>query len=122
MGPFAENWTIEEAEVVLACGEPGELLYVPIIAGMNAPDCGREWAESVCFRLAGHPDFNVRANAILGIAHISRTCGQLNTVVGIPIVADALNDSHSHVRSIAADVADDLKMYLGVNIIWKRFD
>ena len=120
MGPFAEGWTIEEAEAVLARDEPGELLYVPIVAGMNAPDCGREWAESVCFRLAGHPDFNVRANSILGIAHIARTCGNLNTEDAIPIVADALNDSHEYVRGIAADVADDLKMYLDLNIARKK--
>jgi len=85
MGLFADGWT----EVVLACGEPSELLFVPIVVGMNADQCEREWAEGICFQLARHPNFNVRGNAILGLGHIAHTCRALNTEA-------ALHSSRKH--------------------------
>jgi hypothetical protein len=114
MGPFADGWSREQVEQVIARDEPEEVLHAPIVVGMNAPDCGREWAESVCFRLARHEHFNVRGNAVLGLAHIARTCRALNTEIAIPLVSRALEDPHEYVRSHASSAVEDLEHYLGV--------
>jgi hypothetical protein len=114
MGPFSEGWTEADVEAVMARGIPDELLYVPIVVGMNAGGCDREWVERICLTLASHPDFNVRGNAILGFGHIARTCHVLNTEVIVPVIADALNDPDEYVRGHADDAAWDLHVYLGV--------
>jgi len=61
--------------------------------------------------LAGHPDRTVRANALLGFAHLARTCGRLDEAVVRPLVEAGLADPE--LRGRALDVADDLLMYLG---------
>ena len=116
MGPFADDWTQADVEAVLARGDPSELLYVPIVVGMNADQCEREWAEAICFRLARHPDFNVRGNAILGLGHIARTCRALNTGTAVPLISQALADPHEYVRGHAADTSSDLLIYLNVRV------
>jgi HEAT repeat protein len=114
MGPFISDWTETDVETVIARGNPSELLYVPIVVGMNAADCDRQWAETICFNLAKHPDFNVRGNAILGLGHIARTCHKLNLERAIPLISKALTDPHKYVRGHAESVAEDLQIYLGV--------
>lgn len=114
MGPFASGWTEADVEAVLARGDPEELLYVPIVVGMNADNCNREWAETICLRLATHSHFNVRGNAVLGLGHIARTCRALNTPAAVPVIAAALQDDHEFVRGHAASAAEDLGVYLGV--------
>lgn len=116
MGPFKEGWSEVDVEQALARQNPNELLYVPIVVGMNAPDCDREWAENICFNLAQHSNFNVRGNAILGLGHIARTCGVLNLEKSIPLIVRALNDPNEYVRGHAEDAANDFKVYLGVSI------
>ena len=116
MGPFAQGWTEADVEAVLVRGDPAELLYVPIVVGMNAPGCEQAWAERVCFELAGHPHFNVRGNALLGLGHIARTCRQLDLGRAVPMIAQALADPNDYVRGHANDAACDLHMYLGVLI------
>lgn len=116
MGPFKEGWTERDVEAVVAKGDPSELLYVPIVVGMNAADCEREWAEEICFKLANHPNFNVRGNAILGLGHIARTCRELNLERAIPVISHALADQDPFVRGHADDAASDLKVFLGVSV------
>ncbi|ALV09194.1 HEAT repeat domain-containing protein [Roseateles depolymerans] len=116
MGPFAAGWTEADVEAVIARGDPSELLYVPIVVGMNAADCEQAWAEGVCFSLAGHQDFNVRGNAILGLGHIARTCRTLNLERAVPLIAKALADPHDYVRGQADSAACDLQLYLGVAV------
>ena len=116
MGPFTESWTEADVETVLQRGDPQELLYVPILIGMNAPDCGREWVEGICFGLAEHPHFNVRGNAVLALGHIARTCRALNIDEAAPIIAAALRDEHEFVRNHAQSASEDLETYLGVVI------
>jgi len=116
MGPFKEGWTEGDVDVVLARGDPDELLYVPIVLGMNAPDFERAWVERICFQLAEHPHFNVRGNAILGLAHIARTCRELNTAVAVPLISKALTDPHEYVRAHASDAAADLLHFLKVAV------
>ena len=76
MGPFRDGWTEADIEAVLANGEPQELLYVPIVVSLDPPDWA--WSQAICVRLAGHPDANVRGNAILGFGHLARVCGKLD--------------------------------------------
>ncbi|TXH89508.1 MAG: HEAT repeat domain-containing protein [Rhodoferax sp.] len=101
---------------MLERADPEELLYVPIVIGMNAADCKREWVEDICARLATHPNFNVRGNAVLGFGHIARTCRGLNLAVALPIISAALRDDHDFVRGHAVSAAEDLSVYLGVAV------
>lgn len=114
MGPFSEGWTEVDVEAVIARGNPDELLYVPIVVGMNAADFDREWAEGICIALASHANFNVRGNAILGFGHIARTCRSLNTEQIVPLISNALSDPSEYVRDHADNAACDLQVYLGV--------
>jgi HEAT repeat protein len=114
MGPFAEGWNESDVEAVVARGKPEELLYVPIVVGMNAHACDRGWAEDLCFKLAEHPNFNVRGNAILGLSHIARTCRSLNLERAIPAVQKALTDESDYVRGHAEDVVADLQVFLNI--------
>jgi len=116
MGPFADGWVEADVEAVVARADPRELLYVPIVVGMNAADCEQGWAEAMCFNLASHPDFNVRGNAILGLGHIARTCRTLSLERAVPLIASALSDPHKYVRSHASNAACDLQVYLGVEV------
>jgi hypothetical protein len=89
MGPFRDGWTHENVLAVLAKDDPLEVLYAPIVVGMNAPDCGAAWAQGICQRLAEHPNTQVRANAILGLSHIARTCRALDLDLALPAVQRA---------------------------------
>ena len=88
MGPFRDGWTEADIEAVLANGEPQELLYVPIVVSLDPPDWA--WSQAICVRLAGHPDANVRGNAILGFGHLARVCGKLDEAVVRPLIESAL--------------------------------
>ena len=114
MGPFTDGWTEADAEAVLARGEPDELLYVPIVAGMNADRCRPGWAERVCLELARHPNAKVRGNAILGLGHVARTCRKLDIEQAVPLISAALADPSEYVRGQAVAAADDVSIYLHV--------
>ncbi len=116
MGPFSEGWTEADVEAVVARGDPAELLYVPIVVGMNAASVNREWAERVCIALASHERFEVRGNAVLAFGHIARTCRALDTDRVVPIVSRALADPHEYVRGHADDAASDIRFFLGVTV------
>lgn len=120
MGPFHKGWTEADIDAALQRGDPEELLYVPIVLGMNAPDCERGWVEGICFHLATHHHFNVRGNAILGLGHVARTCGALDTETAVSIIARALTDESEFVRGQAQCAADDLETYLGVKVTGDR--
>jgi hypothetical protein len=113
MGPFTDGWTEADVDEVLKRGVPEELLYVPIVVGMNAADVDREWAEKICLSLATHPDSNVRGNAILGFGHIARTCRYLSKNEIFPVIEKALNDPSEYVRGHAENAACDVHQYLG---------
>lgn len=116
MGPFSSGWTEADVEAVVARSDPQELLYVPIVVGMNASDCERSWVENIFLKLAEHADFNVRGNAVLGFGHIARTCRELDLERIVPVIAAALNDPHEYVRGHANNAACDLELYLGVRV------
>ncbi|WP_408950985.1 hypothetical protein [Lysobacter sp. Hz 25] len=114
MAPFRDGWTKQDIEAAVARGLPEELLYVPIVIGMDPPDCG--WAEAICLSLVGHPDFNVRSNAVLGLGHLARTCRRLDLAAAVTAIAAGLHDENAHVRGQADNAADDLLHYLGVRV------
>lgn len=116
MGPFAKDWDEATIEAAIARDDPSELLYVPIMVGMNAADFDSLWVQDVCVKLAGHPHFNVRANAMLGFGHIARTRRVLDLVRVAPIISAALLDSHPNVRDHANSAACDLEMFLGFSV------
>jgi hypothetical protein len=116
MGPFSDGWSNADVEAVLQRDDPDQVLYVPIVIGMNAPDCGREWAEEICFRLAAHPAPTVRANAMLGIGHIARTCRELNVEAASQVLVSGLRDADASVRNYAAEAVSDLQVFLGVRV------
>ena len=101
----------QSAEAALARDDPAELLYVPVAASLHSDD--RAWAEQLCVRLARHPHFNVRGNAVLGFAHLARRFGQLDRAVVEPLLIDALADPDPYVSSHARDAVGDLRHYLG---------
>jgi hypothetical protein len=116
MGPFKSGWDERDVEAVVARGDPAELLYVPIAVGMNADVFERSWAEEQCFSLAQHPHFNVRGNALLGLGHIARVCGALDTARAGRAISQGLRDPHEYVRGHAEDAAADLEMYLNFRV------
>lgn len=71
------------------------------------------WAESVCFRLATHNDWNVRGNAILGFGHIARVHGKIERIEARQLINAALVDHEEYVRGQAESAADDVSHYLG---------
>jgi hypothetical protein len=116
MGPFSAGWTESDVEAVLARGDKDELLYVPIVVGMNADACEPGWAEAICLRLVAHPHFNVRGNALLGLGHVARTCRTLNLGQVVPLVSAGLQDPDKFVRGQAEGAACELEMWLGVRV------
>ena len=101
----------ESAEAAIARNDPAELLYVPIAASLYADDL--DWAQRLCIRLAPHPHFNVRGNAILGFAHLARRFRRLDRAVIEPLVVAALSDPDPYVCGHALEATDDLRHFLG---------
>jgi hypothetical protein len=116
MGPFQDGWTTDDVETVIARGEPHELLYVPIVASLNAADCPPGWAENICVRLAAHSDPQVRGNALMGFGHIARTCGTLDMVVVGPLLAAGRADPDPHVKGQADEACGDIRVFMGVEV------
>ncbi len=114
MGPLKDGWTEEDVAAIIARDIPDELLYVPIVISLDSPDCA--WSEAVCISLTHHPHFNVRGNAILGLGHLARLCGQLDWVTVLPAISRALSDDHEYVRMHANDVAGDLLHGDGIHV------
>ena len=42
MGPCTDGWTKDQVLQVLQDGRPADLLYVPVVVGMSAPDSGED--------------------------------------------------------------------------------
>ncbi len=111
MGPFRDGWTMADVDAVLARGDAGDLLYVPIVISMDPIDCAR--SQEICLMLAGHCDTRVRANAILGLGHLARTCRALDASRVRPLLARAQNDPDAAVRCNVETVRGDLRQFLG---------
>jgi HEAT repeats len=115
MNPLTEGWTERDVEAVIERNDPAELLYVPIVVSQYGPNCA--WSESICLKLATHPDWNVRGNAILGFGHLARVCRVLDEQSVKPLIKAALKDPNDYVRRQAHAAVFDIKHSLG----WRFF-
>ena len=88
-----------------------EALRIAVI-GVSMHDDDWRYAQDLCVRLSSHPHFNVRANAVLGFAHIARVHRRLDRVVVQPIIQRALHDGDDYVREHAHSAVDDTGIYL----------
>jgi hypothetical protein len=114
MGPFKEGWSEADVEAVLERGIPDEILYIPIIVGMNSDSVDRIWAENMCLALASHSHIQTRCNSMTGLGHIARVCGELSLDKAFPVLSTALAGTNEEVRGHALDAACDIHHYLGV--------
>jgi hypothetical protein len=104
----------EEMNEVLLRDDAAELLRAVIAVALHADDGA--WATSVCMRLAAHPHFNVRGNAILGLGHLARRGASLDPAAR-EVIAAGLRDADDYVRGQAHAAADDVEQYLGWQIL-----
>jgi len=104
---------LSRAEVLSAVerNDPAELLRVVLSAALHDPD--PDWAMELCFRLATHPHWNVRGNAMLGLGHIARLHERLDRTRAQAILLAGLADSHEYVRGQADGATSDVEHYLG---------
>ena len=116
MGPFSEGWSHADVQAVLERGLVEEVLYVPIVVSLNAPDCGPDWAESLCHQLARHPHPHVRANALLGFGHLARLCRALDVDRASEAIRTGMRDADEGVRAHAFEAASDLQVFMGVSV------
>jgi hypothetical protein len=113
MGPFKDGWTKSQVEEVISNNKVEELLYVPIVVGMDPPDF--EWANSVCVRLARHSDSEVHSNAILGIGHLARVCRKISDEALVALRHAARHPDRS-VYLTANDTRGEIESMLKIKI------
>jgi len=101
----------DEITAAVARGHADELRYAVRAAALYDPDAA--WAEDLCLRLAMHPHFNVRGNALLGLAHIARLHGRLDRARAEPALKAGLSDANDYVRGQADAAAGDVEHFLG---------
>ncbi len=89
---------------------PDVLLRAVIAVSMHDDDW--RYAQDLCVRLASHPHFNVRGNAVLGFGHIARVHGQLDRPLMQPIIQAALRDESDYIRGQAVCAMDDTAFFL----------
>src|SRR4029079_34490 len=103
-----------EVEAALTRDNPEELLKAVIAVALHSEDL--DWASSICVRLASHPHFNVRGNAVLGFSHLARRFGRLDSAAR-EIIEAGLRDGDSYVRGHADAAADDVQHFLGGKVV-----
>jgi hypothetical protein len=104
---------LTKAEIVegLDRADPEELKTMVLSAALAVDD--RPWAQTVCLKLATHPEPGVRGNAILGLGHLARIHGRLDRELVEPAICGALNDPDAYVRGHADAAANDVATFLG---------
>lgn len=102
-------------EAAISADHVEKLIQMVVAVSMFAEDGG--WAESVCLRLANHPNYNVRGNAILGFGHIARVHGKIESLGVKESLKEALLDEQDYVRGQAHAAADDLEHFLGWQLV-----
>lgn len=105
---------VEDAEAALERNDPAELLLIAIGVGLHSEDL--PWAEAFCLRLAKHPHFNVRGNAILSFGHLARRFKTLNRPESIEAVRSGLTDADEYVRGQADAAADDVEWFAKMKV------
>lgn len=101
-----------EVEEILNRQVIGELVLLPISVGLYH----QNWrvVQQLCLKLALHKDAHVRANAVLGLAHIARTKGKLDKRVVKPIIFKELRQNEEY-RGTIIDALSDINLFLN----WK---
>jgi hypothetical protein len=102
-----------ELQEALARNAPEELQLVALAVALHEPDADRAFAT--CARLAEHPDFGVRGNAMLGFGHIARLHRRLDERA-LPMLEAGLQDPAAWVRGQADAAAGEVQMLLGWEI------
>jgi hypothetical protein len=105
------DWTNAQILAAIERGDPGELLYVPLVASMEPTS--RVHAEQICLRFASHSDPNVRCSALEGFGHIARIFRSLNKRLVQPAIEAGMNDPDEAVRGTAEDTADEIEWFCG---------
>lgn len=105
--------TPDTIQDIIRHGPPDDLRVLPIALSMDPPDDID--VESICLRLAQHPDPFVRGNAVLGLGHLARVLGKLDPERVKPVLRAALDDAEPWVRGHAASAISDVGIFLG----WK---
>lgn len=102
-------YTDEEIQIIMERQLLEELLYLPLSVGMFHQD----WrvAQNICLRVADHPNANVRANAVMGLAHTARTKGKLEKRLVKPVVLKELREN-SAFRGTILDAIEDINMFM----------
>lgn len=107
---------VADAEAAILRNAPEELLRVPIAVSLYADDF--EWAQELCFRLASHPHPTVRGSALLGLGHLARRWGRIDSNRTPQWIEAGLRDADPFVRGQAENARDDIETY--ANPIPKR--
>ena len=94
--------------------DPKELLLVAIGVGMYSDDL--DWSENFCLRLADHPHFNVRGNAVLSFGHLARRFKTLESPESVDAIRRGLADSDEYVRGQAESAADDVEWFAKLKV------
>jgi len=103
----------EEVKNILMENNKDELEKLGIAVGLCCPDW--KYAQDICLLLIENEESVVRANAILGLAHIARTKGQLDKRLVKPIILRELRFNENN-RSTILDAIQDINKFLGWSI------
>lgn len=105
------EWSDEIVARAIETNDVDALLRLVVSVSMDCEDF--EYAQELCVRLSGHPDFNVRGNAILGFGHIARVHGRLDEAKLKPIIEAGRSDPEDYVRGQAFGAMEDTRHFLG---------
>jgi hypothetical protein len=97
---------------ILERGDSDELLLLPLRIGEFISDW--KTAQNLCLRLCRNDNPAIRANAVLGLSYIVRTCGKLDRELVEPVLTGELKDNETF-RWRIMDAIDDINLYLGWN-------
>lgn len=103
-----KEYTDQEVKDILDRQVIEELILLPLSIGLYH----HNWriAQNLCIELAKHQNAHVRANSILGLAHIARTKGELEKRLVKPIVLKELRDNEEY-RGTVIDAISDINLF-----------
>ncbi|MGE6666673.1 hypothetical protein [Paenibacillus xylanexedens] len=95
-----------------------ELILISLSVGMYHPN----WriAQNLCLKLAQHTHHHVRANAVLGLAHVARTKGELDKRIVKPVILKELKNNEEY-RGTMIDAISDINQFLKWSLA-KKYD
>lgn len=112
-----DDLSTEDVIEVLNRNQHAELLTLPLSVGENHPNW--KFAQDICVQLSSHESPTVRANAVLGLAYIARTKGQLEKHIIKPIVLRELRENYEHNWRII-DSINDINLFMKWSLASKK--